>query len=195
MNEDPSQLKHRLRQEMKAALRALAPEDRDAGSRAIHHRLRAQPLWNEAKAVLLFCALPEEPDLSPLLHELLREGRIACLPRYETGTGNYRAARIQSVDHDLRPGRFGVLEPANSCSELDMNRLDLVLAPGLGFSPAGTRLGRGRGFYDRLLSRTNARKCGVAFDCQINPVIPAESHDILMNHIVTPTQWLGPCVA
>ena len=71
-----------------------------------------------------------------------------------------------------------------------LNSLDLVLVPGLGFDAAGHRLGRGRGFYDRLLVQIAGTKCGVAFDEQMRPSIPAEQHDILLNCILTPTQWL-----
>jgi 5-formyltetrahydrofolate cyclo-ligase len=66
----------------------------------------------------------------------------------------------------------------------------LVLAPGVGFDAAGGRLGRGRGFYDRLLAHISGIKCGVAFDPQLVERIPMERHDARMNCILTPTRWL-----
>jgi len=199
MNPEAASQKERMRRELKQAVRALSAEDKAEASRAIQALIRAQPCWREAGSVLLYSALPDEPDLNPLLVELAGDGRVACLPQFDPTTGQYHAAAIQVPGRDLRTGRFGVLEPQEGCPEVAMNRLDLVLVPGLGFAPTGWRLGRGRGFYDRLLSQTAACKCGVAFDCQLNVAVPAEPHDIPMNYIVTQTQWLrcseGPCVA
>jgi len=62
--------------------------------------------------------------------------------------------------------------------------------PGLGFDLSGHRLGRGRGYYDRLLAGIAGVKCGVAFDPQVVAQIPAERHDVNMNFILTPTRWL-----
>jgi 5-formyltetrahydrofolate cyclo-ligase len=54
----------------------------------------------------------------------------------------------------------------------------------------GRRLGRGKGYYDRLLAAVRGAKCGVAFDQQVVSEIPVEPHDILMNFTLTPTRWL-----
>jgi 5-formyltetrahydrofolate cyclo-ligase len=63
------------------------------------------------------------------------------------------------------------------------------MVPGIGFSLNGCRLGRGKGYFDRLLSGVSGWKCGVAFDWQVTVEIPAEEHDIRLNSIVTPTRW------
>ena len=68
-------------------------------------------------------------------------------------------------------------------------RLDLVLVPGVAFDLHGRRLGRGRGYYDRLLSQVGGRTCGVAFDEQVVSEVPVEAHDVLLNCILTPTRW------
>jgi 5-formyltetrahydrofolate cyclo-ligase len=71
-----------------------------------------------------------------------------------------------------------------------LNRLDLVLVPGVAFDARGGRLGRGKGFYDRLLSAVNGTKCGVAFDEQIVDAVPVGPLDVLVNCILTPTRWI-----
>ena len=68
-------------------------------------------------------------------------------------------------------------------------RLDLALVPGIGFTLDGGRLGRGKGYYDRLLAEVPVMKCGVAFECQIADEFPLESHDVQLNCILTPTRW------
>ena len=62
--------------------------------------------------------------------------------------------------------------------------------PGVAFDVSGGRTGRGAGFYDRLLSRITGPRCGVAFDEQIVDKVPSESHDLRMNHLLTPTKWM-----
>jgi 5-formyltetrahydrofolate cyclo-ligase len=71
-----------------------------------------------------------------------------------------------------------------------MNRLDLILVPGLAFDLNGRRLGKGKGYYDRLLAGVSGIKCGVAFDEQVVSEVPAGPHDVRVNCILTPTRWL-----
>ncbi len=62
---------------------------------------------------------------------------------------------------------------------------DIILVPGLGFSQDGKRLGRGKGFYDRYLEQSSAVKIGIAFEMQIENEIPTDSHDVIMDFVVT----------
>ena len=75
---------------------------------------------------------------------------------------------------------------------MDMMQLDLIIVCGVAFDRLGGRLGRGGGFFDRLLSTTNAKKCGVCFDQQLRTAVPMEKHDIKMDMIATPSGWLIP---
>jgi 5-formyltetrahydrofolate cyclo-ligase len=61
--------------------------------------------------------------------------------------------------------------------------------PGLAFDRFGRRLGRGRGFYDRLLAEIPGQRCGVAFDQQILEALPTEPHDSQMHALATPARW------
>ncbi len=90
----------------------------------------------------------------------------------------------------MRTGRFGIREPVDRCTHLGLNRLDLILVPGVAFDLNGRRVGRGKGYYDRLLRLASGRKCGVGFDEQLVSEVPVEAHDILLNCILTPTRWL-----
>jgi len=68
-------------------------------------------------------------------------------------------------------------------------RLDLALVPGVAFDLNGHRLGRGKGYYDRLLAMLTGPACGVAFDQQIVSQVPNEPHDVRLSCILTPTRW------
>ena len=181
--------KRELRREMRQRLKALTPGARREASLAACALLRAQEIWRHAQSVLFYAPMEDEIDVAPLVAEALAEGKVAALPGFVAATGAYEAFVIHHVTDDCAPGKFGIAEPKPGCERRAINRLDLVLAPGVGFALTGHRLGRGRGFYDRLLAQTTAIKCGVAFDPQIVEHIPAEAHDILMDCLLTPTRW------
>lgn len=182
--------KRELRRQLGARLRDATAAWREEASARARDLLARQPVWREARTVLFYAPLPQEIDLLPLLRRGLAEGKTIGLPRFAPETGVYGAARITDFARDCAAGKFGVFEPSAYCAPLAPNVLDLALVPGLGFDAAGHRLGRGGGFFDRLLAQVAGVRCGVAFDEQLRPFIPAEEHDILLNCILTPTQWL-----
>ncbi len=182
--------KAKLRRELRLILKNQPEAARSEASAKAGARLRRQAIWNEARSVLFYSSNAGELDLTPLIELALELGKIVLLPRFAAKTGTYEAVRISHPTGDCAPGKFGISEPRPHCAPYPLKSLDLALAPGLGFDLAGRRLGRGRGFYDRLLAQIAGAKCGVAFDQQIVGEIPAEGHDILMNYILTPTRWL-----
>ena len=161
-------------------------EDESARARAL---LEAQPVWCQAEAVLLYAPMPGELDVWPLVLRSLAEGRRVLLPRYDPGSGSYLAAELRDAEADLSPGRYGVREPRAHCPGFPLNRLDLALVPGVAYDAKGHRLGRGQGYYDRLLSVAGGLACGVAFETQWVAVVPVEAHDMTVDFIVTPTRW------
>jgi 5-formyltetrahydrofolate cyclo-ligase len=138
----------------------------------------------------MFAPLADEPDIWPLLGEALTAGKQVSLPSYVPGPNVYVARRIGDLVRDLVVGKFGVREAAPHCAEIPLNQLDLVLVPGVAFDARGRRLGRGKGFYDRLLADVRGAKCGVAFDEQMVATVPVGPRDIPLNCILTPTRWI-----
>jgi 5-formyltetrahydrofolate cyclo-ligase len=159
MNESPTP-KAALREEMRHRLRELTAEDRESLSEEICERVMRLPEWLEAPSVVLFSPLPSEPMTTPL--------KLDC------------DARHASV--------FVIPQTARTETELHLpEAMDLILVPGLAFSQDRHRLGRGGGFFDRLLAgrAKQAFKLGVCFSFQLLDSIPTEAHDIVMDAIVT----------
>lgn len=182
-------LKTKMREDLRLQVRELTKERQARASDQACAVLLNQRCWQRAQVVLFYAAIPGEVDLLTAAIRGISEGKIVALPRFEPGSGIYGVARVQDVEQ-IEPGRFGVREPSAAAPLVPLNQLDLILVPGLGFDENGGRLGRGGGYYDRLLSRASGTRCGVAFDEQIGQDIPLEPHDELMNHILTPTRWL-----
>ena len=175
-----------LRQKIRAALEKISPAVRAVESIELCDRLESQ--LQSAHTILFFAPLPDELDVWPLLEKCLAAKRICALPAFHAATQTYSARRVINLEADLAPGKFSVREPAAGCAEIPLNQFDLVLVPGLAFDWRGNRLGRGQGFYDRILAEASGVKCGVAYDLQVLEEIPAEPHDAKVNFIFTPSR-------
>lgn len=179
--------KAELRARVRTLLAALDPAARGPESARIVEHVRQLDEWRKARTVLLFAPMRDEPDLWPLLDVALSEGRRVGLPVFMPESGVYGAREIRDPSRDLMSGRFGVREPGPGCPVMPLATLDLVLVPGLAFTAEGWRLGRGRGFYDRLLKAGPAVRCGVGRDEQLLDELPAEPHDAQLDLILTPS--------
>jgi len=179
-----------LRKEVGARLRLMSAADRLAASGRACALLADQPEWKNSQSLLFFAPLPEEVDVWPLMGEALGAGKTVALPRFDASKGCYTACQVRDLACDLRRGQFGIREPVDGCAGPALKRLDFILVPGVAFDLKGRRVGRGEGFYDRLLAVLRGTTCGVAFDDQIVQNIPVEPHDAVLDCILTPTRWL-----
>lgn len=178
-----------LRAEMRSVLKGISPLQRTQDSLRACALLAKQDVWRRAARVLGYAPRTDELDIAPLISAALAEGKMVALPRFDAETGTYQARQIDCAVSELPPGYSGIREPAAECPVVPLNQLDLVLVPGLAFSLGGCRLGRGRAFYDRILAGVRGTKCGLGFEEQIRHAIPVESHDVLVDCLVTPMRW------
>src|SRR5438477_9455207 len=158
MNTEES--KEELRARMQEELRALDQEDRRGRSLQICNRVLELPVWKQARVVVVFEPFRYEPEITALISDLRARGSeiIAILP----------TARSQ---HDV--AIFGPI--------------DVVLVPGIAFTRAGARMGRGAGFFDRFLAHRAAPaiKIGLAFSFQIVESLPLAPHDVKLDLVVS----------
>ena len=178
-----------LREQIRTRLKGISPAERAAFSRQVCGRLPAQSVWQTARSILFYTPLADEIDVFPLFAAACAAGKKLASPRYISETSGYQPFWIQDPYRDLEPGHFGIREPKPRCQPCLLNQLDLALVPGVGFDRSGHRLGRGQGYYDRLLAHFSGVKCGVGFDCQVVEEIPAEPHDVRLHCILTPSRW------
>lgn len=184
--------------ELRAVLRqraaSFAPEDRIAWSREICDRLSGLPELARASRVLSFWPLPEEVDLRPLHVHLASRGATLCLPRVDWATRTIEPVSTNPTGRDLIETRYGLRQPPEGVPATPLGEIEAILAPGVGYDPHGGRLGRGAGFYDRLLARvrSGAGVVGVCFDGQIVPELPIEPHDVRVAVIVTERRIIRP---
>jgi 5-formyltetrahydrofolate cyclo-ligase len=160
MSSNPTPEKAALRTEMIRQLRQMTAEDRESLSEEICEHVLEMTEWNEARNIVLFSPLPSEPLINPL--------KLDC-----------DARKVSCAN---------VPQSARSESDLHLpETIDLILVPGLAFSKDRHRLGRGGGFFDRLLAgrAANAYKLAICFSFQVLDSVPAVEHDVVMDVVVT----------
>lgn len=181
-----SNLKSELRSKIREQLHNISPAVRAVESIDLCERLKAQ--MQSAHTILFFAPLADELDIWPVLELSLALGCTCALPAFDAEKKNYQARVLNSLATDIVTGKFGVREPAAGCAEVPLDSFDLVLVPGMAFDVQGNRLGRGQGFYDRLLAVVSGVKCGLGYDFQLLEQIPTEPHDAKVDFIFTPSR-------
>jgi 5-formyltetrahydrofolate cyclo-ligase len=182
--------KAKLREEVNATLAGLSEQYRNERSKKACELVSCQAAWTEANSILFYAPIRGELDVWPLLKLALSAGKTVALPQFNPAENQYIACNIRDPGGDMEIGCYGIREPKAGCDSISLKRLDFVLVPGVAFDLHGRRLGRGKGFYDRLLATVRGKTCGVAFDEQIVREVPVEPHDSDVNCILTPTRWI-----
>lgn len=159
---------------------ATPPAEREDASHVLCQHIASHPCFKDANIVLAYYPLPDEADLRTLFQ--MSPDKQFLLP---VVVGDDLELREYAGEDSLRPGAFGIMEPIGN-TFTDLDAIQLAIVPGMAFTADGRRLGRGRGYYDRLLSRLpKAFKLGVCWPFQLLDHIPVEPHDILMDAVIS----------
>ena len=188
MEQPSDQDKSGLRRFYNARRKALDLPGKCSRDRKICAAIRELPLYRESECAAFFIPWGAEPDLRELFFE-----KRTFLPRFSTELEGYEMVEITNLEKDLLPGKYGIPEPSPelpaAAPELTRKEL-LFLVPAVACSPAGVRLGRGGGFYDRLLAGVEKPPVAVIYSCQLAPSLPCARHDLPMGIIVTENEVL-----
>lgn len=163
----------------------LSPEERRAKSAAIENRLFNLPAFTSAPVVLFFASFRSEVETGHMIGRALAEGKRVVLPRVKGK--ELELIEIRNFELDVAPGAWGIPEPERG-TRTDRRDIRLIVVPGAAFDGQGNRIGYGAGFYDKLLQTYTGRTVALAFELQIVPGVPADSHDIPVQTIVTETR-------
>ena len=179
-----------LRKQLRATLASQSNQDRHARSLAATSLLTSAPEFAAARIVMLYLATPHELDTATLALRCWQQGKMVVVPKVSWDQRRMMPVEINSLsDEHLTVTGPGIREPIAE-TPVPVNMIDLVVVPALGFTQSGHRIGRGMGFYDRFLSQRAflGVSCGLAFESQIVPAMPAQDHDVPMSMLVTERQ-------
>lgn len=171
--------KEDIRRRVKARKCLLDDNERFAAAERVFQRLEALAAFALADNILIYNSLPDE------LHTR------SFIDRWQSSK-HFFLPRVNGIDLDILPydhtrmhvGAFRIEEPTGD-DVADPQAMELVIVPAVAYDRNGNRIGRGKGYYDRLLSRTGALRIGVAYDFQIVDEINAEPHDIPVDIVIT----------
>jgi len=175
-----------IRKQLRDALERMTPPLRHQKSIAACGLLAGSAEFAAARVVMLYLSTPQELDTTPLALKAWQAGKTVVVPKVSWDQRRMLPVEINSLQVNMTTTGPGVREPATGMP-VPINLIDLVIVPGLGFTPTGYRIGRGMGFYDRFLAQSDfiGVSCGLAFDEQVVEDLPVLDHDIPLSMLVT----------
>lgn len=172
----------------------LTAGERREKSKRIWEKLKAEPAYQNAQAVLVYMDYRSEVMTTGLVEELLADGEKRIFaPRVEGM--DIRFYEVNSME-DFEPGYQGIREPKEEWEKLFTLQMmsemkGLILVPGAVFDRQRGRMGYGKGFYDRFLAEyIGLQSVALAFSCQIAKKVPVEEHDIRPDLIITENEMI-----
>lgn len=171
--------KGEIRRKVKALRTMLSDLEKKSAAREVFDRLEQTAAFLLADRILMYHSLPDEL----YTHEFLAKW---------ASRKHFFLPRVNGVDLEILPyeesrlelGSFHIEEPTGD-NMVDPEDIELVVVPAVAYDRKGNRLGRGKGFYDRLLKTTRATKIGVGYEFQLYDELPTEPHDVGMDMIIT----------
>jgi len=184
--DDIKMKKKEIRKEAIDKLASISRDERKAKSAAIEERLFDLANFREAAFVLMYTGYPHGFDTSDVISRLAQSSKEIVLPLF--GGADSDAKMFKIID----PGADIVRDPdpepdPERCKEIAIEQIDIAIIPGIAFDEKGGRLGLGTGRYDRLIPRlpNTTRKVVLAFEEQVVPQVPMQSHDKHVDIIIT----------
>lgn len=164
---------------------ALSAQEIREKSKIIHEKLFALPEFVKAKTVCLFMSFGSEVHTQEVIEYCFGHGKKVVIPAMAGSMGELVPAEFLGFDK-LKEVAFGIKEP-HPVKKVPIEEIDLVVAPGIAFDEQFNRIGFGKGYYDKFLSKfpSNVPIVAIAFDFQVLLQIPTEAHDKKMSKIIT----------
>ena len=168
-----------IRNRVKQLKRQLSDSEKQKAAEQCFALIEECQEFKAAKRILVYASLPDEISTAGFISRWHGKKQL-FLPRVNGDDLDILPYRADATSK----GAFGIAEPTGSDLH-DVKEMDLIIVPGVAFDRQGNRLGRGRGFYDRLLRNAACPLIGAAYAMQIVDAIPAEPHDIKIPVIAT----------
>ena len=184
--------KRALRRKFAELRKSLPCETRRKYDAAICQHIADLECFKQAEYIAAYVSIGAEVDLSRLFGS-----KPLLLPRFVESRGVYELVIVDDIERNLLPGKYGILEPAPELPAADPDTVAsrvLFLTPAVSCDRYGMRLGRGGGFYDRMLAGVEIPPVAVIYSCQLSETpLPGTAHDIPMGFVVTEREVINCC--
>ena len=171
--------KELIRERIKKKKQQLTDKEKEIEAANVFEKIEALPEFINAHNIMIYWSMPDE---LPTHNFIIRwsKKKTMLLPVVK---GEDMLIKPFSTKEELKQGSLGIWEPDTQKEYL--NSIDLVIVPGVAFDRDKSRLGRGKGYYDRYFINKRIVKIGVCFDFQLLESIPEDSFDIKMDKVIT----------
>lgn len=168
-----------IRRQVRARKKLIDDNERRQAAERVFDTVRNMSAYILAEHILLYHSLPDELSTREFI------GRYA-------GDKHFYLPRVNGLNLEILPysashmhlGAFQIEEPDGD-DTIDISQIDLIIVPAVAYDRNGNRVGRGKGYYDRLLRQSKAATIGVCYDFQIYDSIDTEEHDVAVHFVVT----------
>ncbi|KAF4618664.1 hypothetical protein D9613_010123 [Agrocybe pediades] len=201
--------KKALRNAISHRLRQLSPQSINEQSQAITERILSLPSFKSCRSISCYLSMPSaEATTDAVIHEILSSGKKLYVPKIKTADGTMDFLRVYSADDiaSFLSGKWGIREPGELWGEQrresiltsPSETLDMILLPGVAFDRGLSRLGHGKGYYDRFISaytssgRSKPLLVGIGLNEQLLDMnqVPVVDHDWCLDVLVTPREMI-----
>ncbi|MBP5365080.1 MAG: 5-formyltetrahydrofolate cyclo-ligase [Bacteroidales bacterium] len=174
--------KKEIRRYVKELKSQLSPEEKLNGETKVLEQLRNNAAIARCENLVAYWAMPDELPTRQIIEYFLQSKKI-FLPVVCGTTLEFR--RFESEKELKAEARYGIFEPTSEETLTGDGSNTVILVPGVAFTAQGLRLGRGGGYYDRILAQLpKAHKTGIALKCQLLDSLPVEQHDAIMDEVI-----------
>lgn len=180
--------KDQIRKDIDLLIKGLSDSEIKEKTKAIEKRLFEFANFLESKIALLYSHGENEVQTDSILKRAYDYNKIVVLPAFDTEQFKVNLLKVDNPEKNLQPGERGAFKPdPDTCKAVPIDRIDIAIIPGIAFDEKGGRIGSGRGYYDRLIPELSitTRKVALAFEDQLIPQAPVESHDKHVDIIIT----------
>lgn len=173
--------KNELRKIIRAEKKTVSLEEKLRRSEPIMRKVESLEQFQKADTILLYWSMDDEVQTHAFVERWYKSKTI-LLPCVDGD--DLRLRQYTGPDCMQAGEQFGIGEPTGE-EFTSLDSIEMIMVPGVAFDRKNNRMGRGRGFYDRMLKSTpNAYKVGVAFNFQLFDQIPVEPFDVAMNQVI-----------
>lgn len=181
--------KAELRRIIKGKASVLTDSYKSEAGRVITEKVLNGTDYINCTSLFVYISTADEPDTSQILKKAFEDGKKVYVPKC-TDSEKMAAVRIHNTN-DLIPGMYGIYEPSDCTETAEADSIDLAVIPCLSACSDGTRLGHGKGYYDRFLENTDIRKICLCFSELLSDEIPSDKYDIKADIVITEENYCG----
>ncbi len=179
--------KTQMRQEYLIKRKKLTDKEKEEKSKEIQKKLFSADAYKNAKTVMFYISLDDEVITSEMIINALKDKKV-LVPRTILKDKCMEAVEITKKT-EFKENKLKIPEPVDG-KIFSKEKIDLVIIPAVAFDFWGHRIGYGQGYYDRFCKGMKSTKIGLAYDVQLTEKIPAESHDVKADLVITEKRTL-----